>query len=108
MIWSIPGATNPVQLATTMWVMAPSSGKPAIARKAIGLIPHDGAAAFDASTTSGALLSLVRPETLLVVTNSIDNAALARARPGVRAVLVGGELEARTRPLEQRFGDEEA
>jgi DeoR family fructose operon transcriptional repressor len=67
--------------------------KTAIARKALSLVPAEGAVAFDASTTSGALLSLVRPRHLLVVTNSIDNAALARGRTGIRSVLVGGELE---------------
>ncbi|MDO9590962.1 MAG: DeoR/GlpR family DNA-binding transcription regulator [Microcella sp.] len=76
-----------------------ASAKIAIARKAMALVPGDGAAAFDASTTSGALLSLLRANRLLVVTNSIDNAAIARARPGVRAVLIGGELEERTGSL---------
>lgn len=76
-----------------------AAAKSAIARKAISLVPDDGAAAFDASTTSGALLSIIRSERLLVVTNSMDNAAIARARPGVRAVLVGGELEPRTGSL---------
>jgi DeoR family transcriptional regulator, fructose operon transcriptional repressor len=76
-----------------------ASAKAAIARKALDLVPDDGAAAFDASTTSGALLAMLRPHRLLVVTNSIDNAAIARARPGVRAVLIGGELEERTGSL---------
>ncbi len=73
--------------------------KAAIARKALSLIPTEGAAAFDASTTSAALLSILRPEHLLVATNSIDNSTIARALPGVRAVLVGGELEERTGSL---------
>lgn len=76
-----------------------ATAKAAIARKAVALVPDDGAAAFDASTTSGALLAMLRPHRLLVVTNSIDNAAIARARPGVRAVLIGGELEERTGSL---------
>lgn len=76
-----------------------ASAKATIARKAIALVPDVGAAAFDASTTSGAVLSVIRPERLLVVTNSIDNAALARARPGVRSLLVGGELESLTGSL---------
>lgn len=76
-----------------------ASAKAVIARKAIALVPDDGAAAFDASTTSGALLAMVRAQRLLVVTNSIDNAAIARTRLGVRAVLVGGELEERTGSL---------
>ena len=76
-----------------------ASAKAMIARKALALVPDVGAAAFDASTTSGALLSVIRPERMLVATNSIDNAALARARPGVRSVLVGGELESLTGSL---------
>lgn len=76
-----------------------AAAKTAIARKAMALVPDDGAAAFDASTTSGALLAMVRPHRLLVVTNSIDNAAIARARAGVRSVLIGGELEERTGSL---------
>lgn len=76
-----------------------ASAKATIARKALTLVPDVGAAAFDASTTSGALLSVIRPERMLVATNSIDNAALARARPGVRSVLVGGELESLTGSL---------
>lgn len=76
-----------------------SSAKSVIARKALLMVPDDGAIAVDASTTSGALLGLVNPARLLVVTNSIDNAAIARARRGVRAVLLGGELEERTGSL---------
>lgn len=76
-----------------------ASAKSAVARKAAQLVPLQGAAAFDASTTSGALLALMRPERLLIVTNSIDNAAIARLRKGVRAVLVGGELEEHTGSL---------
>lgn len=76
-----------------------ASAKAIIARKALGLVPDEGAAAFDASTTTGALLALVRPQRLLIVTNSIDNAAIARGRPGVRSVLIGGELEERTGSL---------
>jgi len=76
-----------------------AAAKTAIARKALALVPEDGAVAFDASTTSGALLATVRAHRLLVVTNSIDNAAIARGRPGVRSVLTGGELEQRTGSL---------
>jgi DeoR family glycerol-3-phosphate regulon repressor len=72
------------------------SQKATIARKAAALVPHTGAIAVDASSTSGILLSLL-PATgdLLVATNSVENAATAR-RPGVRSVLIGGELEERT------------
>ena len=75
------------------------AAKATIARKALSLVPAEGAAAFDASTTAGALLALISAKSLVVVTNSIDNAAVARRRPGVRSVLVGGELEERTGSL---------
>lgn len=94
------GAVAPVRpRAFGERALARASAKNAIARKALSLVPDDGAAAFDASTTSAALLGMLRPERLLVVTNSIDNAAIARDRPGVRAVLLGGELEERTGSL---------
>lgn len=73
--------------------------KETLARKALPLVPATGAAAFDASTTSGALLALVRPERLMVVTNSIENAAVTHGRAGLRTVLVGGELEPQTGSL---------
>ncbi len=76
-----------------------ATAKRTIARKALRLVPHEGAAAFDASTTAGALVAMVDARDLLVVTNSIDNAGLARARQGVRSVLLGGELEERTGSL---------
>lgn len=76
-----------------------SAAKAAIARKAAALLPAEGAAAFDASSTVGALISLVSAQHLVVATNSLDNATVARRRPGVRAILVGGELEDRTGSL---------
>ena len=47
-----------------------ASAKAAIARKARTLVPDVGAAAFDASTTSGALLSVIRPERMLIATET--------------------------------------
>jgi len=73
-----------------------SAAKSEIARKALALVPSRGAVAFDASTTSGAVLAGVDGGDLMVSTNSVENAAAARRRPGVRSVLVGGELEERT------------
>lgn len=73
-----------------------SASKSVIARKALALVPATGAVAFDASTTSGVLLGEVTARDLVVATNSVDNAATARRRPGVRSVLIGGELEERT------------
>lgn len=73
-----------------------SAAKAEIARKARELVPATGAVAFDASTTSGRLLRLLDARDLVVASNSVDNAATARRRPGVRSVLIGGELEERT------------
>jgi DeoR family fructose operon transcriptional repressor len=76
-----------------------SAAKSLIARKALDLVPATGAVAFDASTTSGVLLGEVSAADLVVATNSIDNAATARRRPGVRSVLIGGELDERSGSL---------
>jgi DeoR family glycerol-3-phosphate regulon repressor len=73
-----------------------SAAKSLIARKALPLVPDTGAVAFDASSTSGVLLAEIAPRDLVVATNSIQNAATARRRAGVRSILVGGELEERT------------
>src|SRR4051812_10633866 len=71
--------------------------KIAIARKAATLVPKDGAIALDASSTCGVLLTqLPTVHDLLTASNSAENAAAARSIPGVRSVLVGGELEERT------------
>jgi DeoR/GlpR family transcriptional regulator of sugar metabolism len=73
------------------------AAKTTIARKALDLVPQTGAIAVDASSTSGHLLAQLRPTTdLVVATNSAHNHARARAVRGVRAVLLGGELEPRT------------
>lgn len=73
-----------------------SAAKSAIARKALALVPATGAVAFDASSTSGMLLGEVSARDLVIATNSVQNAATARRRPGVRSILIGGELEERT------------
>lgn len=73
------------------------AAKEEIARKALDLLPRGGAAAFDASSTVGALaLRLDASHELLVVTNSYENLRAAQGRPGVEATLVGGSLELRT------------
>lgn len=78
-------------------IAARGGAKAEIARKAHDLLPHGGAAAMDASSTVGALLStLDESHELLVVTNSYDNLRTAQARPGVDAILLGGRLEPRT------------
>ncbi len=71
--------------------------KMSIARKAKDLVPSSGAVAFDASSTVAALIDLIDGgEGLIVATNSLENAAAARCRPGVRAILIGGDLDERT------------
>jgi DeoR/GlpR family transcriptional regulator of sugar metabolism len=73
------------------------AAKTVIAQKAVDLVPATGSIAVDASSTSGHLLAQLRPATdLVVATNSAHNHARARAVRGVRAVLLGGELEPRT------------
>ncbi len=70
------------------------SAKARIAQKALALVPEAGAIAIDASTTAGALGSvLTKHSSLTVVTNSWDNVHSAR-RAGVgRAILTGGEMD---------------
>lgn len=73
--------------------------KAVIARKAAGLVPATGAIACDGSSTTAALLGVVTATDLVVLTNSVDTAAVARRRGGVRSLLTGGELEERTGSL---------
>lgn len=73
-----------------------SAPKALIAQKALALVPSSGAVAIDASTTSSMLINALDSPGLIVATNSLDNAAGARRRPGVRSILVGGELDEAT------------
>lgn len=74
-----------------------AAAKRAIAAKVQGLIPAEGACAFDASSTIGFLLaSMAHAADLTVVTNSIDNFRAATERSGITPVMVGGHLEQRT------------
>lgn len=75
------------------------AAKVAIARKAAALVPAEGAIASDASSTVAALLQVATTRDLLVVSNSVDSAAVARRRPGIRSLLTGGELDERTGSL---------
>lgn len=91
------GAIAPVLPRPFRDRMATRAGaKATIARKAVDLVPATGAVAFDASSTSGVLLAEVTARDLVVATNSVQNAATARGRSGVRSILVGGELDERT------------
>ena len=74
-----------------------ADAKLVIAEKALTLIPASGAAAFDASSTVGTLLSrLEGASDLSIATNSYENFQVARRLPGVNALLIGGEAEERT------------
>ncbi|MET0885709.1 MAG: DeoR/GlpR family DNA-binding transcription regulator [Mycetocola sp.] len=74
-----------------------AEAKLVIAEKASALVPASGAAAFDASSTVGTLLSrLDGASDLSIATNSFENFQAARRLQGVTALLVGGEAEERT------------
>jgi DeoR family transcriptional regulator, fructose operon transcriptional repressor len=92
------GAVAPVRAQTfAERERVDDAAKSEIARKALHLVPTSGTVALDASSTTGHLLAAVRgAEGLLVATNSAHNHARARAIRGVRAVLLGGELEPET------------
>ncbi|MGF3056395.1 DeoR/GlpR family DNA-binding transcription regulator [Microbacterium sp. YY-01] len=77
-----------------------SRAKQAIAAKAMALLPSRGAIAIDASSTVAAIAqSLPAREPLTVATNSWENFSVARAVPGISAVVVGGEMEEATGSL---------
>lgn len=74
--------------------------KAQIAAKLAELVPAAGAVAFDASSTVMRLAStLSGARDLVVLTNGPDTFGSLQGRPGVTAVLTGGELEARTGSL---------
>lgn len=74
--------------------------KAAIALKALTLVPASGAIALDASTTVGALASLLTESSdLTAMTNSWENFSALRRAGGARAVLTGGEAESSTDSL---------
>lgn len=76
-----------------------AKAKAAIAGKLARLVPATGAVAFDASSTVMRLASTVRARDLVVMTNGIDTFGALQGRPGVRAVLTGGEIEPSTGSL---------
>lgn len=73
--------------------------KLAIARKAVELVPLNGAVAFDASSTVGALSSLLQAPGLTVVTNSLENYTALQSADVGSAILTGGEGEPSTGSL---------
>lgn len=76
------------------------AAKARIAQKAAALVPDSGAIAIDASTTAGALGSvLTKHPDLVVVTNSWDNFGTVRRAGVKRAILTGGEADELTDSL---------
>jgi DeoR family transcriptional regulator, fructose operon transcriptional repressor len=79
---------------------ARSRPKGQIASKLNAFIPATGTIAFDASTTvMRAASALAGARDLLVVTNGLETFQTLQRRPGVTAVLTGGQLDERTGSL---------
>lgn len=77
-----------------------AKAKATIAAKLLALVPKAGAVAFDASTTVLRLASsLTDVRDLVVLTNGPDTFQALQGHAGVRPLLTGGELEARTGSL---------
>jgi DeoR/GlpR family transcriptional regulator of sugar metabolism len=74
--------------------------KIAIAEKLLPMVPMTGAIAIDSSSTMAYLANLLpAARDLLVVTNGLEAFESLQGRPGVRAVLTGGERDPRTGSL---------
>jgi DeoR family fructose operon transcriptional repressor len=73
--------------------------KERIAAKLADLIGEGGAIAMDASTTMQRLVPHLDHKQVTVVTNGIETFQALADRPGITALLTGGELDARTGSL---------
>lgn len=74
--------------------------KALICAKALPLVPTIGAVGFDASSTVLRLAAnLAGERDLTVITNGIEAFQTLQTKPGVRAILTGGELDPRTGSL---------
>lgn len=74
--------------------------KRVIAQKVLALVPMRGAVAFDASTTTNAIASMLAGrDGLVAATNSIETFEALSAQPGVQAQLTGGTREPETGSL---------
>ena len=77
-----------------------AKAKVAIAEKLLPMVPASGAVALDSSSTMACLANLLHSATdLVVVTNGIEAFEALQGRPGIRAVLTGGERDPRTGSL---------
>lgn len=74
--------------------------KAAIAEKVLAMVPTTGTIAIDSSSTMACLANkLSSARDLLVVTNGLEAFDALQNRPGIRAVLSGGERDPRTTSL---------
>lgn len=77
-----------------------SKAKIAIAEKILPMVPPTGAIAIDSSSTMACLANiLASAQDLIVVTNGLEAFEALQGRPGIRAVLTGGERDDRTSSL---------
>lgn len=77
-----------------------AKAKARIASKLLPLVPDSGAIAIDASSTMLRLATLVEgARDLTVITNGPETFDALTGKPGIRAVLTGGELDPRTGSL---------
>jgi DeoR/GlpR family transcriptional regulator of sugar metabolism len=71
-----------------------------IAEKVLPMVPPTGAIAIDSSSTMACLANvLASARDLLVITNGLEVFDVLQGRPGIRALLTGGERDERTSSL---------
>lgn len=69
-------------------------GKAAIARLAVAMVPEGGTVLLDSGSTTGAICrELVKRSSLTICTNSLAHGALLCRIPGLRVVMLGGEVD---------------
>jgi DeoR family fructose operon transcriptional repressor len=91
-------AAGPAQFADRYRQRAKSKAR--IAAKLLAIVPESGAVAFDASSTVLRLATALEgARDLTIVTNGPETFDALQGKPGVRAVLTGGELDPRTGSL---------
>lgn len=77
-----------------------AKAKIAIAEKVLPMVPATGAIAIDSSSTMACLANILSSaQDLIVVTNGPEAFEALQGRPGIRAVLTGGERDDRTSSL---------
>ncbi len=91
-------AVGPLPFAERHQHRAKAKGR--IAAKLLPLVPESGAIAFDASSTVMRLASTLEARRdLTIVTNGPQTFQALQGKPGIAAILTGGELDSRTGSL---------